>query len=123
MAERQHVAVEEQCECLVHELTLLSLRGSELCMSITSVPPQAPLHEGMHFVVSQHTEVATWLSALWAVVSLAALSILGPLPIDASQEDVVGEKITRFWEQAEWCSRLETFGSKVYDLVHGSVAD
>jgi hypothetical protein len=32
----------------------------------------APLHEGMHFVVTQHTEVATWLSALWMVVSLAA---------------------------------------------------
>jgi hypothetical protein len=37
-AERQRVAAEEQCECLVHELTLLNLRGSELCMTTTSAP-------------------------------------------------------------------------------------
>jgi hypothetical protein len=35
-------AVGEQCECLVHELTLLSLRGSQLYMMITGVPPLAP---------------------------------------------------------------------------------
>jgi hypothetical protein len=57
-------AVEEQCECLVHELTLLSLRGSQLCMMITGVPPLAPLHEGMRIAAAQHTEVATWLSVL-----------------------------------------------------------
>jgi hypothetical protein len=59
MAEQRWVAAEEQCECLVHKLTLLGLRSSELCMSITVSPPQAPLHEGMCFVVAQHTEVAT----------------------------------------------------------------
>jgi hypothetical protein len=48
-AEHRQIATEDQCERLVHKLTLLSLRGSELCMSITGVPPQAPLHEGMHF--------------------------------------------------------------------------
>jgi hypothetical protein len=34
------------------------------------------LHEGMHFVAASDTEVATRLSTLWAVVSLAARSIL-----------------------------------------------
>jgi hypothetical protein len=86
-------------------------------MSITSIPPQAPLHEGMHFMVAQHTEVATRLSALWAAVPLATQSILGCLPVDASQAGVVGELVARFWERAEWCSRLKTSGLKVYDLV------
>jgi hypothetical protein len=56
--------------------------------------------------VAQHTEVATWLSALWVAVSLAAQSILGHLPIDASQVGVVGEMVARFWERVEWCSHL-----------------
>jgi hypothetical protein len=54
-AKRQQVATEEQCECLVPELTPPNLRGSELCMTITSTLPQAPLHEGMHFVAVHHT--------------------------------------------------------------------
>jgi hypothetical protein len=41
-------------------------------MCIINVPLQAPLHKGMHFVVTQHTEVAMRLSMLWAAVSLAA---------------------------------------------------
>jgi hypothetical protein len=81
--------MDKQCERLVHELTLLSLRGSEQ------------------------------LSTLWAAVSLAALSILGRLPIDASQTGVVGELVARFQERAEWCSRLEAFDSRVCDLVLG----
>jgi hypothetical protein len=29
--------------------------------------------------------------------------------------------VARFQERAEWCSRLETFGSRVYDLALGLV--
>jgi hypothetical protein len=36
---RRQEVVEEQCKRLVHELTLLSLRGPELCMTITSALP------------------------------------------------------------------------------------
>jgi hypothetical protein len=73
----------------------------------------------MSFPVAQHTKVATWLSVLWAAVSLAAQSILGCLSVDASQAGAVGEMITRFRERAEWCSHLETSSSKVCDLVLG----
>jgi hypothetical protein len=52
-------------------------------------------------------------------VSLPAQSILGHLPVDASQVGVVGEMVTRFQEQVEWCSRLESFCSRVYDVVLG----
>jgi hypothetical protein len=37
--ERRQVEAEDQCDCLVHEITLLNLRGSKLCMTITSAPP------------------------------------------------------------------------------------
>jgi hypothetical protein len=73
----------------------------------------------MRFVAAQHTEVATRLSVLWAVVSWAAQSILGLLPIDVSHAGVVGEMVARFWERAEWCSHLETSGSEICDLVLG----
>jgi hypothetical protein len=49
---------------LVHELTLLNLRGSKLCMTITSTLSQAPLHEGMWFVAAHHTEVVMRPSVL-----------------------------------------------------------
>jgi hypothetical protein len=55
-------------------------------------PP--PLHEGLHFVVAQHTKVATRLSVLWVAVSLAAQSILECLLVDVSQAGVVGEIVT-----------------------------
>jgi hypothetical protein len=38
-ADQQWVVVEEQCELLVHDLTLLNLRGFELCMTIIGNPP------------------------------------------------------------------------------------
>jgi hypothetical protein len=38
VVERRSVAAEEWCKRLIHELTLLSLRCSELCMTITSAP-------------------------------------------------------------------------------------
>jgi hypothetical protein len=43
-ADRRWVGVEEQWECLDHELTLLILHGSELSMTITGAPPQIPPH-------------------------------------------------------------------------------
>jgi hypothetical protein len=52
----------------------------------------------MHFVVAQHTRVATRLSVLWAAVSLAAQSILRHLPIDAPQAGVLGEIVVQFQE-------------------------
>jgi hypothetical protein len=82
-----------------------------------AAPP--PLHEGMRFAVVQHTEVATWLSTLWATVSLAAQSILECLPVDAPQVGVMEEMVAMFWERAEWCSHLETSGLEVCDLVLG----
>jgi hypothetical protein len=70
--ERRRVEIEEQCERLVHELTLLSLRGSELCMTIIGAPSQASLYEGMWFVAARHIEVAMRLSSLSEAVSLTA---------------------------------------------------
>jgi hypothetical protein len=96
MANQWWEATDEQYKRLVHELTLLSIRGSELCITITGAPPLTPLHEGMRFVVAQHTEVATLLSTLWAVVSLPAQSILGHLPVDVPQAGVVGEIVVQF---------------------------
>jgi hypothetical protein len=86
-------------------------------MTITGTPLQPPLPEGMRFAADQHTEVAMWLSALWAAVSLAAQSILGWLPVDASQESVAGEMVARFWERVKWCSHLKTSDLKVCDHV------
>jgi hypothetical protein len=41
------------------------------------------------------------------------------LAINVFQAGVVGEMVARFQERAKWCSRLETSGSRVYDLVLG----
>jgi hypothetical protein len=87
----------------------------------TSAPPQPPLHEGMRFAAANHTEVVMQLSALWVVVPLATQSILGHLPVDVSQEGVVGEMVARFRERAKWCLHLETSGSRVCDFVLGPV--
>jgi hypothetical protein len=57
-------SIKEWCERLVHMLTLLSIRGSELCITITGAPPLTPLHEGMRLTVAQHAEMATRLFAL-----------------------------------------------------------
>jgi hypothetical protein len=76
----------------------MHLKGFKLCMTITSAPPQAPLYERMRFAGAHHTEVAMRLSAMWVVVSLATQSILGCLPIDVSQSDVMGGMVTRFQE-------------------------
>jgi hypothetical protein len=57
------------------------------------------------------------ISMLWAVVSLAAQSMLERLSIDASQAGAVSEMVPRFDERGEWCSRLETSGSRVCNLI------
>jgi hypothetical protein len=38
MANQQWEAIEEHCVCLVQELTFLSIRGSELCITMTCSP-------------------------------------------------------------------------------------
>jgi hypothetical protein len=46
MGEQRWEAAKEQRERLVHELTLLSLMGSKLCITITGTPPLAPCVRG-----------------------------------------------------------------------------
>jgi hypothetical protein len=92
---RRRVGVEEQCERLVHEITLLNLEGSKLCMTITGAPPQAPLHEGMRFVAAHHTEVVMQLYALGNTVSGRPVHTRH-LPINVSQAGAVGEMVARF---------------------------
>jgi hypothetical protein len=75
----------------------------------------------MWFAVVHHTEVVVRLSVLWAAVSLAAQPILSRLPVDASQVGIVGEIFARLEERGEWCSRLETSGSMVCDIILGPV--
>jgi hypothetical protein len=106
-AVRRWVATEEQCERLVNELTLQRLRETELCMTIVGASPQAPLHEGMQFVATHYTGVVMRLSTLWVAVSLATQFVLGCLPVDISQMNVVVEMVAKFQEWAEWCLRLE----------------
>jgi hypothetical protein len=55
-----------------------------------------PLHEGLWFAAAHHTDVAMWLSALWAAVSLASQFILGCLPVGISRASVVGEMVDSF---------------------------
>jgi hypothetical protein len=59
-------------------------------------PTAGPLHEGMQFVTTCHTEMAMQLATLWAAVSLAAQSMLGRFPTEAFQADVVGEVLANF---------------------------
>jgi hypothetical protein len=96
--DRRQEEVEGQCAHHIEELTLLRLRGSELCLTIVNAPSQDPLHEGMQFAVVRYTEVATQLATLWAAVSLTAQSVLGRLPAEVFQVDVVGVMVAMFWE-------------------------
>jgi hypothetical protein len=75
----------------------------------------------MRSVTAHHIEVVMQLSALRVAVSLATQSIVGHLPIDVSKVGVVREMVARFWEWAEWCSRLKTYGSRVCDVILGPV--
>jgi hypothetical protein len=86
-------------------------------------PATGPLHEGMRFAATHYNGVAMQLSTLWAAVSLAAQFVVGHLPIEAFQAEIVGEMVAKLREQAEQCSRLETFGLRVCDLVLGIAGD
>jgi hypothetical protein len=96
MANQWWEAVKDQCELLVHVLTLLSIKGSELCIKITVAPPLTPLNEGVRLVVARHAEMATWLSVLCVAVSLAAHYVLKCLPVDAPQASIAGEIVVGF---------------------------
>jgi hypothetical protein len=50
----------------------------------------------MWFAATCHTEMVIRLAALWAAVSLAVQSVLGLLPTEAFQTDVVGEVLANF---------------------------
>jgi hypothetical protein len=63
------------------------------------------------------------LSTLWAAVSSAAQSVLGHLPVEVFQVDVVGEMVVKYQEQMERWLYLETSGSRVYDLILGPTDD
>jgi small ligand-binding sensory domain FIST len=104
VANQQQEATEEQCRRLAQELTLLSIRVSELFITMTGSSLQAPLHEGMYFAVARHAEAASQFSALQVAMSLASRSIIGHLPFDVPQAGVVGEIVSRFWKYADWCS-------------------
>jgi hypothetical protein len=44
---------------LAEELTILQIRGSELCLVIVAPPPKwGPLPEGMRVAAAYHTEMA-----------------------------------------------------------------
>jgi hypothetical protein len=56
-------------------------------------PLQDLLHKGMWFVAARYTKVATRLATLQAVKSSVAQSVLGLLPVEVFQVDVVGEMV------------------------------
>jgi hypothetical protein len=71
-------------------LPFCKLGGSELCLTIVGTPPWGPLHEGMRFSTSIHTEMAIQLAALWTAVCSTAQFVLGCLPPKVFRLDVVG---------------------------------
>jgi hypothetical protein len=101
VADQQREVIEEQCECLANELTLLSLRGSKLCMAITSAPSLAPYMRECA-LRRPNTPRWPWGYPCSGQRCLATQSILGRLPIDGSQVAVVEEMVARFRERAEW---------------------
>jgi hypothetical protein len=72
VANQQREVAEEQCGRLAQELTFLSIRGSELCITVTGSPLRAPLHEGVRFPTARHTKVASQFFAPQAAMSLVA---------------------------------------------------
>jgi hypothetical protein len=77
----------------------------------------------MRFATSFHTKMVVRLGVLWAAVSLAAQSVLGHSPTEASQAYIVGEMLAKFREQVEQCLYLENSSTRVCDLVLRSVDD
>jgi hypothetical protein len=53
----------------------------------------------------------------------AGRSVLGRLPSEVFQVDVVGDMVKKFQERAEWCSHLRDSGSRVCDLILGPTDD
>jgi hypothetical protein len=49
---------------LVQELTLLRIRGTKMCLTITSNPLQAPLHKGIQFATFCNNEMVVRLGML-----------------------------------------------------------
>jgi hypothetical protein len=45
------------------------------------------------------------------------------LPIEAFQPDILGEMLAKFYEQGEWCLRIESFVSRVCNLILGLAND
>jgi hypothetical protein len=78
-----------------------------LCLTIVGAPPQDPLHEVMQFTTALYTMVAIWIATLWVTVSLAAQFVLGGLPAEVYQVDVVGEMLAKLWERVERCLHLK----------------
>jgi hypothetical protein len=70
--DRRPEVAKEQCEGLVHQLILLRIRGSELCITITGAPLLTPLHEGMRFAVAWHNKETTRLAAIRILSILSA---------------------------------------------------
>jgi transcriptional regulator of nitric oxide reductase len=51
-ANQQQEVTQKQCERLVHKLTLLSIRDSKLCITITGAPLLTPLNERMRLTMA-----------------------------------------------------------------------
>jgi hypothetical protein len=61
----------------------------------------------MQFTTALYTMVAIWIATLWVTVSLAAQFVLGGLPAEVYQVDVVGEMLAKLWERVERCLHLK----------------
>jgi hypothetical protein len=107
---------------LVKELTLLWIRGSELCLTIVGTPPWGPCTRECGLLP---LAIPRWMCslALWVAISLIAQSVHGCFPIEAFQVDIVGKMLAKFQEQAEQCLYLKNSGSRVYDLILGLADD
>jgi hypothetical protein len=77
----------------------------------------------MQFAAMHYTGVTARLFMLWVVVCSATQSMLGHLPAEVLQVNVVGEMGVKFREQLEWCLRLETLGSRMCSLILGLADD
>jgi hypothetical protein len=64
-----------------------------------------------------HTEMVGQLIVLQAAMSSTTQSVLGCSPTKAFWVDIVEELFNEFWEKAEWCSCLENFSMRIYDLI------
>jgi hypothetical protein len=83
-----------ECREQVKELTLLQIRGFELCLTVVG-PPRVRSHllEGMRVATLCYTEMARELAALRTAVSSTAEFTLGHSPNDTFLVEVVDELI------------------------------